>query len=156
MSSAMMTRMFGFCACCAIAVGPASAMKIRASSQTVVVLVLIVRATLIAGSLKDMDRFRFNAGLRTVKAAGHFRPAGQVCVRVSRRSRSFSSDRRTVRHDSLVAAVSGIRFFDLIKYLAEVVALGRLQRRELFVACQVLLPQALADRQHVPVVLHGR
>jgi hypothetical protein len=47
---------------------------------------------------------------------------------------------------------SGVRFFHLLQDAAEVVGFGSLQRWELFIRQQMLLPQLLADRQHVPVV----
>src|SRR5208337_3235550 len=49
-------------------------------------------------------------------------------------------------------------FLELLQDRTEVVALGRLQRRELPVRHEVLHPQLLPDRQHVPIVLergHG-
>src|SRR5271157_2573621 len=49
----------------------------------------------------------------------------------------------------LVVALMGFHF---LQNAAQVVGLRRLQRRELFVGCQLLLPELLADRQHVPVV----
>src|ERR1700745_70828 len=54
---------------------------------------------------------------------------------------------------TLVAAVGRMGLLDLPKDASEIVAFRRLQRRELLVGGQVLQPQLLADRQHVPVIL---
>ena len=53
------------------------------------------------------------------------------------------------------ARVTASALLDLLQDLTEVVALWCLQRRELLVGQQVLLPQLLTDRQHVPVILEG-
>jgi hypothetical protein len=45
----MMTRMFGFCGCCAIAVAPVVAMAVKASTHD-----LIAFAKLIAGSFPNV------------------------------------------------------------------------------------------------------
>jgi len=45
--------------------------------------------------------------------------------------------------------------FHLLQDLAEIVAFGRLQRRELFVRRQMPQPQLLADGQHIPIVQEG-
>ena len=49
MSSAMMTRTFGFCGCCAIAVAPIIAIAVRASSLDVIAF-----AKLITGSFQNV------------------------------------------------------------------------------------------------------
>src|SRR5215510_210727 len=63
-----------------------------------------------------------------------------ACCRDGRLTRSF-------------ARVTAGALLDLLQDLTEVVALRRLQRWELLVRRQVLQPQLLADRQHVPVIL---
>src|SRR5215471_9295571 len=55
----------------------------------------------------------------------------------------------------LIAPVTHVGFLDLLQDAAQIVGLGRLQRRELLVRQQVLQPQLLTDRQHVPVVQEG-
>ena len=62
---------------------------------------------------------------------------------------------RSSRGASLVARVTGIGLLNLLQDSAEVVGLRSLQRGELLVRQQMLLPQPLADRQHIPVVLEG-
>src|SRR5262245_26149435 len=55
-----------------------------------------------------------------------------------------------------VTSVTAVSSFDLLQDLTEVVALRRLQRRELFVCLQMLSPQLLPNGQHVPIVQEGR
>src|SRR5436190_10490581 len=56
---------------------------------------------------------------------------------------------------NLVARMLLGGFLDVRHYAAEVVAFSCLERRELLERLQVLQPQHLADRQHIPVVLEG-
>src|SRR5208337_2427306 len=55
---------------------------------------------------------------------------------------------RLISNDLVVSLVGS----HLVQNGAEVVDLRRLQRRELLVRFEFVLPQLLADRQHVPVV----
>src|SRR5215471_17701820 len=57
------------------------------------------------------------------------------------------------RQAVLIARGAGGRLLDLLHDAAEVVALRRLQRRELLERLQVFQPQLLANGQEVPVVL---
>src|SRR5215475_3420640 len=72
------------------------------------------------------------------------------------RSMIFSENRCPLFGMALFAHMTGRCLLDLLQDLAEVVALGSLQRRELLERLQVLQPQLLPDRQDVPVVLEGR
>src|SRR5215831_18071247 len=65
------------------------------------------------------------------------------------------NQRGAKRTNQLIAWVLRDRLFDFLHNAAEVVALRRLERWELFECLQVLEPQLLTDRQHVPVVLEG-
>src|SRR5262245_2945883 len=68
-------------------------------------------------------------------------------------ARNRHARRNDARLTQLIARSLGVP--DLLQDLTEVVALRRLQRRELLVRLQVLKPQLLSDRQHVPVVQEG-
>jgi hypothetical protein len=68
-------------------------------------------------------RFRFNVQL----GKGSYLPSERAPYQGARHVASVS-------YESLVARVAGIGLLDLLQDLAEVVALGRLQRREFFVA----------------------
>src|SRR5215471_4307089 len=160
MSSPMMTRMFGF-ACCAAAgaIDRASIDNSRA------------RQTIILGPATPSNRqeiWRMIAVLAPLSETGmgSQRPTSETKLRRSRLgdaaapvSLGAAAPHRIFPwsdYGRLVARGAGVGLLDLFQDLAEVVALRSLQRRELFVRHQMLLPQLLTDREHVPVVLEGR
>src|SRR4029077_2514476 len=65
------------------------------------------------------------------------------------------TQRGTEITSSLIARVLCGGFFDFRHDATEVVRLGRLERRELLECLQVVEPQLLANRQHIPIVLEG-
>jgi len=127
MSSPMMTRMFGFC-CCADA--GATIVEASDASNAKRMLLLFILDLLAKGLFE--------------------KPAWAPCTG---RPRSRTAKLFYVAFLFARGVVSGL--LDLFQDAAEVVALGRLQRRELLVRHQVFQPQLLADGQHIPVILEG-
>src|SRR5262249_50105904 len=85
------------------------------------------------------------SGRRNVQEAGKSkkRPRGPLRREEQRGAKTTSA---------LVTRVLHGRLFDFLHNTAEVVAFRRLKRRVLLERLQVLEPQLLADRQHVPVI----
>src|SRR5215471_459940 len=118
MSSPMMMRMFGFCCCCCAAAG-ATIMKANDASRP-----------------SQMFRLLFIADLLTKAARWEFVVGGRPTMG---RPRGL----RDTLLRPLVVRGTEIGLLDLREDPTEVVGLGSLQRRELFEAQQVLLPQLL-------------
>src|SRR3954451_13150678 len=125
MSSAIMTRMFGFCDCCARTEVLTAA---RAASA-----IRLGRMILLKPILRPCDSWNS----WNMRPALHDRP---LIVLQSSTNRS------------LIAPSSSLGLLELLDNLVEVVACRILERRIFDVGLQLLQPQRLTDRQHVPVV----
>src|SRR3954454_12286797 len=125
MSSPMMTRMFGLCGCGWAGTGAAAMNPSDARRPSAIALPLFIVALLAHEVARPSVPAR--SGWRGGDSTSS--NDGSICGRPTEApARGYA-----LTPEPLITRVAGIRFLHLLQHLREVVALRRLQRRELFV-----------------------
>src|SRR5262245_59757359 len=145
MSSPMMTRMLGFDCWADAAVAarqPAEARRPKAHRR---ILCIVLPLKLGDGRSRPVRLGSVSFGPYLPGPA--LRPKCSVLKRAPLARRPLPFIHALPRQ--LVAGMSGVSLLDRLDNSTEIVALRRLQRRELLVGQEVLQPELLADGQHV-------